>query len=72
MSFTLFDIINNFDIGRPGIEAIELARVIDRGIRESGFIDFKKLCIKFITLRAAKEKQCCAKAIIILIPGKKV
>ena len=35
-----------FDIGRPGIEAIELARVIDRGIRESGFIDFKKLCIK--------------------------
>ncbi len=34
-----------FDIGRPGITAIELARVIDRGIRESGFIDFKKLCI---------------------------
>ncbi len=36
----------NFDIGRPGIEAVELARVIDRGIRESGFIDFKGLCIK--------------------------
>ena len=35
-----------FDIGRPGIEAIELSRVIDRGIRESGFIDFKGLCIK--------------------------
>ena len=35
-----------FDIGRPGINAIELARVIDRGIRESGFIDMKKLCIK--------------------------
>jgi exosome complex component RRP42 len=35
-----------FDIGRPGINAIELARVIDRGIRESGFIDFKKLCIE--------------------------
>ncbi len=35
-----------FDIGRPGINAIELSRVIDRGIRESGFIDFKKLCIK--------------------------
>lgn len=35
-----------FDIGRPGIEAIELSRVIDRGIRESGFIDFKKLCIR--------------------------
>jgi len=37
---------NEFDIGRPGIESVELARVIDRGIRESGFIDFKKLCIK--------------------------
>lgn len=36
---------SRFDIGRPGIEAVELARVIDRGIRESGFIDFKKLCI---------------------------
>jgi len=37
---------DNFDLGKPGIGAIELARVIDRGIRESGFIDFKKLCIK--------------------------
>jgi exosome complex component RRP42 len=37
---------NYFDIGRPGINAIELSRVIDRGIRESGFIDFKGLCIK--------------------------
>ena len=35
-----------FDIGRPGINSIELARVIDRGIRESGFIDMKALCIK--------------------------
>ncbi len=35
-----------FEIGRPGINAIELSRVIDRGIRESGFIDFKGLCIK--------------------------
>ncbi|MCK5449586.1 exosome complex protein Rrp42 [Candidatus Pacearchaeota archaeon] len=35
-----------FDIGRPGINSVELARVIDRGIRESGFIDMKKLCIK--------------------------
>ena len=35
-----------FDMGRPGIESVELARVIDRGIRESGFIDFKGLCIK--------------------------
>jgi exosome complex component RRP42 len=35
-----------FDIGKPGINAIELARIIDRGIRESGFIDFEKLCIE--------------------------
>lgn len=35
-----------FDIGRPGINSIELARVIDRGIRESDFIDMKKLCIR--------------------------
>ncbi len=35
-----------FELGPPRIEAIELARLVDRGIRESGFIDFKKLCIK--------------------------
>ncbi len=35
-----------FESGPPGIQAIELARVVDRGIRESKTIDFKKLCIK--------------------------
>jgi len=35
-----------FEPGPPSFEAIELGRVIDRGIRESGFIDFEKLCIK--------------------------
>ncbi len=35
-----------FELGPPRIEAIELARLVDRGIRESGFIDFKKLCLK--------------------------
>jgi len=35
-----------FESGPPGIEAIELARVVDRGIRESKALDFKKLCIK--------------------------
>jgi len=34
-----------YESGPPKIEAIELGRVIDRGIRESGVIDFKKLCI---------------------------
>jgi len=32
--------------GPPGPEAIELARIIDRGIRESKMIDLKKLCIR--------------------------
>ncbi len=32
--------------GPPQMNAIEVARVVDRGIRESGFIDWKKLCIK--------------------------
>ncbi|MBW2980591.1 exosome complex protein Rrp42 [Candidatus Woesearchaeota archaeon] len=35
-----------FESGPPGIQAIELARVVDRGIRESKALDFKKLCIK--------------------------
>ena len=34
-----------FEPGPPGPEAVELARVVDRGIRESGCIDFGKLCI---------------------------
>lgn len=35
----------DFELGPPSIEAIELARVVDRGIRESKAIDSKKLCI---------------------------
>lgn len=35
-----------FELGPPRIEAIELARVVDRGIRESHMINMKKLCIK--------------------------
>jgi exosome complex component RRP42 len=35
-----------FETGPPKEDAIELARVVDRGIRESGMIDTKKLCIK--------------------------
>jgi exosome complex component RRP42 len=36
----------DFESGPPSIQAIELARVVDRGIRESGSIDLKKLCIE--------------------------
>ena len=35
-----------FEPGPPGIQAIELSRVVDRGIRESKAFDTKKLCIK--------------------------
>jgi len=35
-----------FESGPPGIDSIELARVVDRGIRESKAIDFKKLCVR--------------------------
>lgn len=35
-----------FESGPPGKEAVELARVVDRGIRESKAFDFEKLCIK--------------------------
>lgn len=34
-----------FESGPPREDAIELARVVDRGIRESGAIDLSKLCI---------------------------
>jgi exosome complex component RRP42 len=36
----------DFETGAPGIDAIELARVVDRGIREGGAMDVKKLCIE--------------------------
>ncbi len=35
-----------FENGPPQFNAIELGRVIDRGIRESKFIELEKLCIK--------------------------
>ena len=36
---------NRIEMGPPGIDAIEISRVIDRSIRESGAIDVKDLCI---------------------------
>jgi len=35
-----------FEHGPPKIQSIELARIVDRSIRESEIIDMKKLCIK--------------------------
>ena len=35
-----------FESGPPGTKATELSRIVDRGIRESKALDFKKLCIK--------------------------
>jgi len=34
-----------FEKGPPSIEAVELARIVDRGIRESEVIDLDKLCV---------------------------
>ena len=34
------------DLGQQPFDSLELARVIDRGIRESHYIDLKKLCIE--------------------------
>jgi exosome complex component RRP42 len=34
-----------FEPGPPGEDAVELARVVDRGIRESEAIDLEKLCV---------------------------
>ncbi|MFQ5976360.1 MAG: exosome complex protein Rrp42 [Candidatus Hydrothermarchaeales archaeon] len=34
-----------FELGPPKEDTIELARVVDRGIRESGTIDLEKLCL---------------------------
>jgi exosome complex component RRP42 len=36
----------DFEAGPPRADAIELARVVDRGIRESGVIEVDKLCIE--------------------------
>ncbi len=36
----------NFEVGPPSQASIEVARVVDRGIRESKMIDLSELCIK--------------------------
>lgn len=37
---------SKYEYGPPKFPTIELGRLVDRGIRESGFLDLKKLCIK--------------------------
>lgn len=37
---------SEYEAGPPSLDEIELARVVDRGIRESKALDFAKLCIK--------------------------
>lgn len=36
----------DYETGPPSIEAIEVGRVVDRGIRESHALDFEKMCVK--------------------------
>jgi len=72
-----------FEPGPPRIDAIEIARIVDRGIRESGFIDFKKLCIKkgekvfgiFLDIYSINDAgnlidACCLAAIAALSTAK--
>ncbi|XP_057522913.1 exosome complex component RRP45B-like isoform X1 [Amaranthus tricolor] len=35
----------SFEVGRPGESAVELGRIIDRGLRESSAIDTESLCV---------------------------
>ena len=44
-----------FESGPPSVEAIELSRVVDRGIRESHAIELGKLCIT-----AGEKVWCCS------------
>ena len=37
---------DKYELGPPKFPAIELGRLVDRGVRESGFIDLSKLCIE--------------------------
>ena len=37
---------SEYEAGPPSFDEIELARVVDRGIRESKALDFNKLCLK--------------------------
>jgi exosome complex component RRP42 len=37
---------SRIELGPPKFDSIEVGRIIDRGIRESKFIDLEKLCIK--------------------------
>ena len=50
---------SEFEAGPPGIHSIELARIVDRGLRESKAIDVKKLCIK-------KGEKCWAVSVDII------
>ena len=72
-----------FEYGPPRINAIEIARIVDRGIRESGMIDFKKLCLKkgekvwtvFIDIYSINDggnllDASCLAAIVALLEAK--
>src|SRR3989338_1747157 len=45
-----------YDSGPPGINAIELSRLVDRVIREGKYLDLKKLCITEDNVICALQK----------------
>jgi len=73
-----------FEPGPPGEDAIELARVVDRAVREGKAIDLEKLCIKkgekvwsvFIDIHVLNHKgnliDCSALAAILALMNTKM
>lgn len=43
-----------FEPGRPGEDAIEVARLLERGLRQSGALDTEALCV-----HAGRKVSCC-------------
>ena len=35
----------SFEPGRPGVDAVELARLVERGLKQSNAIDTEALCV---------------------------
>ena len=69
----------NWEPGPPSEESIEMGRVVDRGIRESGCIDTNELCIlpgekawQPILLNDSKITSAFIFAVSKVIPGSKI
>jgi len=74
----------DFESGPPGEDAVELARIVDRGLRESQCIDLEKLCITpkekvwtvFVDLHIINHQgnllDACALAAIVALHNSRI